>query len=79
MPAGAQWLTAVQVAALIQRSTRTLKRWRSKGGGPPFVRFDDGEVRYSRNKLDEWMRSFEGSEPADFAAYQPSVVRSSRR
>lgn len=47
-------LTAAELAERLKLSTRTLRRWRSEGKGPPFVRVGRG-VRYDWGEVKEWM------------------------
>ena len=42
-------------AQKVGRSVRTLKRWRKKAIGPPYVRTDSGAVLYPEDKLEQWL------------------------
>lgn len=56
-----QWMTTDEAAAYTQMSPHTLHRYRKiDAGGPPFHQPTDRIVRYSRDDLDEWMRSRNG-------------------
>ncbi len=44
-----------QAASLIGVSERTLECWRSRGGGPPFVKISRRAVRYRRKDIDQWV------------------------
>ena len=44
-----------QAADLIGVSERTLECWRSRGGGPPFVKISRRAVRYRRQDIDQWV------------------------
>ncbi|MCD7982736.1 MAG: helix-turn-helix domain-containing protein [Desulfovibrio sp.] len=39
-------LTTAEVAKLCRVSPRTVEGWRYRGQGPPFVRLENGQVRY---------------------------------
>lgn len=43
-----------EVSAWLQMSTGTLSQWRSRGGGPPFVRVGR-HVRYPRSEAEKWL------------------------
>lgn len=47
------------VADLCGVSLNTLKSWRHRGYGPPFIRFGpkEGTVRYRQEDLDRWLES----------------------
>jgi predicted DNA-binding transcriptional regulator AlpA len=50
--------TAREVAALLRIKDQTLRRWRSEGRGPRFLRLGDprrGRVRYARHDVAEWI------------------------
>jgi predicted DNA-binding transcriptional regulator AlpA len=44
-------------AAFLGFSRRALEAWRSRGGGPPFVRVSARAVRYRRRDLIAWAES----------------------
>lgn len=44
-----------QAADLMGVSERTLECWRSRGGGPPFVKISRRAVRYRRQDIDQWV------------------------
>ncbi len=52
-------LTTEQAASLLQLSPRTLRRWRSEGKGPPYVRLGSRRVRYRRQAIEAWLREHE--------------------
>jgi hypothetical protein len=54
----ALFLTEQQASELTGFSKRTFQMWRTKGGGPPFIR-TTGSVRYERERLIDWMRAKE--------------------
>lgn len=39
-------LTTAEVAKLCRVSLRTVEGWRYRGQGPPFVKLENGQVRY---------------------------------
>ncbi len=55
----ASLLTVEQAAALVGVSPWTLRKWRSKGQGPHFVRLGGalGSVRYRRQDLDAYLEA----------------------
>jgi excisionase family DNA binding protein len=55
----ANLLTVEQAAALVGISPWTLRKWRSKGQGPRFVRLGGamGTVRYRRKDLDAYLEA----------------------
>jgi len=50
-------LTENEVAARLGLSPATLRNWRVKGLGPPFVRLSPRAVRYEAEVVDEWIAS----------------------
>lgn len=73
-----EWMDPAEAAAYAKLSEKTLKRYRTKGGGPPFARPSANRVLYSRRGLDEWLESKSGTDPEDFAPYRPTVVARAR-
>ena len=51
-----EYLSTMQAAAYLGLSRQQLEIWRSKGGGPRYVKLDHA-VRYKRSSLDEFMAS----------------------
>ena len=49
-----KFLTVDQIAALLQRSHRTLETWRRNGTGPPFIRIGR-RVVYRRSDIEAWL------------------------
>lgn len=50
-------MTTQQAAEYLGFSTVSLKRWRSKGTGPTFIRLGTRRVRYRQEDLDAWVDS----------------------
>jgi hypothetical protein len=46
----AEYLEHAAVAALLQTTTRTLRNWRAKGEGPPFIKHGN-TIRYPKSLL----------------------------
>ena len=44
-----------EAAELLGFAVRTLQTWRSRGGGPPFIRVSSRCVRYRREDLLAWI------------------------
>lgn len=44
-----------KAADLIGYSVRALQNWRSRGGGPRFVRVSKRSIRYRRRDLNAWV------------------------
>lgn len=57
-------LDSHEVAAYLKVSESTLSRWRSAGGGPPFVRLG-GVARYRLAAVDAWLAELERSHAAE--------------
>jgi excisionase family DNA binding protein len=49
-----KFLTVDQIAALLQRSHRTLETWRRNGNGPPFIRIGR-RVLYRGTDIERWL------------------------
>jgi predicted DNA-binding transcriptional regulator AlpA len=50
-------LTEKETAARLGLSASTLRNWRSKGQGPPFIRLSARAIRYSRADVDNFLMS----------------------
>lgn len=50
----AEFLTEAELAAYLILAPATLKRWRNKRKGPPYIHAGDS-VRYPRQALEEWL------------------------
>ena len=46
----------------------TLETWRSRGGGPPFLKLGSKTVRYQRRELLEWMAGQRRRDTSDAGA-----------
>lgn len=49
-----QMLSEVQTAKLLAVSPRTLRNWRTRGGGPQFVQVSPRCIRYRLTDLEAW-------------------------
>jgi len=52
------YLTPAETRDFLRTSTQTLANWRSRGGGPPFVRVGSGKramIRYRVSDLTRWL------------------------
>ncbi len=50
-------LTTEEVAERLRVSRRTLEKWRTVGGGPPFIKLNRRAVRYQEEAVEAWKRS----------------------
>ena len=50
------FMTPEQLADLLQVAPSTVKTWRQRRQGPPFVRLSSKEVRYDREAVMAWLR-----------------------
>jgi hypothetical protein len=58
------WLTTSEAAEYIRRPAATLKAWRARRIGPPYVAPSRRVVLYRRDQLDAWLaRSSVSTEP----------------
>ena len=48
-------LTEAQAARYLALSVFTLRNWRCRGDGPPFVKISRNAVRYRTQDLDVWV------------------------
>jgi helix-turn-helix protein len=53
-----EWLTEAEAATLVDKSIRTLRVWRKRGMGPPYV-FFGRTVRYRKRAFVEHFRQAE--------------------
>lgn len=47
-------ITEEKAARLLSLSKRTLRNWRVRGGGPPFIRISKRCIRYRVSDLESW-------------------------
>jgi hypothetical protein len=47
-------MTAQEVAEVLRVKPATVVKWRSRGGGPPFI-YVEGQARYVRTDFAEWL------------------------
>ena len=50
-------LSEKQAADFFDLTPRALQNWRTKGGGPPYVRVGHRTVRYRMSDLEAWLDS----------------------
>lgn len=50
-----EYLTTAQAAGELGLAPKTLRNWRTRGGGPPAVKMG-AAVRYRRSALERWAR-----------------------
>lgn len=56
-------LTAVDLAAYLNKSERTIRRWRADGIGPPWHKYESGYVYYLWPEVKRWQRGRHGRSP----------------
>ena len=55
LPSG-EFLTATDLIAVgLVKSPATLKRWRDKRQGPPYIQISEGTIKYPRQGLLAWL------------------------
>jgi predicted DNA-binding transcriptional regulator AlpA len=53
-------LTEDEVARILRISTRSLRRYRADGSGPPWIRISERVYRYPRGELEAWLKAQHG-------------------
>jgi predicted DNA-binding transcriptional regulator AlpA len=48
-------LDTAAVAQLLSVTPHTVREWRKKGEGPPWIRLPSGTYRYPRTDLEKWL------------------------
>lgn len=48
-------LTPMELAAMLSNSTKTLSRWRRKGIGPAYRKFNKKKIRYYLSEVEAWL------------------------
>ena len=48
-------MSSLQVGEYLGVSAKTLRNWRQKGKGPPWIRLEGGGVRYRPDDLERWL------------------------
>jgi DNA-binding transcriptional MerR regulator len=59
-PDAREYLTETEVARLLRVSTRSLRRYRAEGTGPPWIRVSERVYRYPREALEAWLQAQRG-------------------
>ena len=54
-------LTTEEAAKAVGVSSMTMRRYRTNGGGPPFIRMGPKLIRYSAESLRAWVASRESA------------------
>ena len=57
---GKRFLTEQEAAELLNREPQTLRVWRVKGIGPPFIKDPQGAIHYEQETLETWVYSGQG-------------------
>ena len=52
-----KFITENEAAAILNRETQTLRVWRVKGIGPPYVKDPQGAIHYEKEALETWVYS----------------------
>ena len=52
-------IDTAEASRIVGFTPRTLDTWRSRGGGPPFLKLGRRAVRYQRRALFEWLAGHE--------------------
>jgi len=60
-------LSENQAAEVLQVTPRALQAWRTRGGGPPYLRISHRCVRYKPEDLEQWLedRRYESTAQED--------------
>lgn len=58
-------VTTAEASRIIGFPASTLHTWRSRGGGPPFLKLGSKSVRYQRRALFTWMSTRQRANTAD--------------
>ncbi len=51
-----EMLSSNQTALRVGTTVDTLKRWRRKKKGPPYIRLETQRVRYPEDQLEQWLQ-----------------------
>jgi predicted DNA-binding transcriptional regulator AlpA len=79
-PAGPHILSARDAARYIGKSEITVRQWRSRGMGPPYIR-QGRSISYLKSDLDQYLEEHRcgGSAPKAQPEPQPQLPRSRRQ
>jgi predicted DNA-binding transcriptional regulator AlpA len=58
-------IDTAEAGRIIGFTPRTLDTWRSRGGGPPFLKLGRRAVRYQRRALFEWLAERQRCDTSD--------------
>ena len=62
-------LTEEKAAEAFELTPRCLQNWRTKGGGPPYIRIGHRTVRYDPEDLERWLEERKYENTAQEARY----------
>jgi excisionase family DNA binding protein len=65
------FLTTSEAGSYLNISPRTLEKYRSQGGGPPYRRFGRS-IRYHEDELESWAEEQRRSSTSDSGLSRPS-------
>ena len=65
---GIQLVDEKEAAKILCYTVRALQNWRSRGGGPQFIKVSRRSIRYSIDDLNEWIEARKISNTAQYAA-----------
>lgn len=63
--ASRRYWTVAEFCKVADRSPYTAQRWRSEGGGPPYLKVG-GRVLYDEQTVHEWLASHEQNSTSDY-------------
>ena len=63
--ASRRYWTVAEFCKVVDRSPYTAQRWRSEGGGPPYLKVG-GRVLYDEQTVHEWCASHEQNSTSDY-------------
>jgi hypothetical protein len=65
VPRSRRYWTVAEFCKVADRSPYTAQRWRSEGGGPPYLKVG-GRVLYDEQTVHEWFASHEQNSTSDY-------------
>lgn len=52
-----QWYLPTELELYLRVPRKTLAHWRGRGGGPPYLKLPNGQIRYRGRDVLEWERT----------------------
>lgn len=77
---GARLITEMELSKMLNVKPATIRQWRARGTGPPYLRINSRLIRYDRQVIEAWLERVdpapkrEDDGPTEFGAPKMPVM-----